>query len=193
MTCIVGVVEGDTVYIGADSAGVASYELTIRRDKKVFRNGEFLIAGTGSFRMIQLLRYAFVPPAYSPTEDLERYMATTFIDAIRECFKKGGLAQKNSEQETYSGAFLIGVAGRLFHIEQDYQVGEALAGYDAAGCGGDIANGVLYATPDMQGCKRVELALRAAEQHSAGVRGPFHIEKLTKETLIAAMPAGKEA
>lgn len=177
MTSIVGCVENGKVYIGADSAGVAGYSLTVRKDKKVFRNGDFLIGGTSSFRMLQLLHHAFVPPVYDPVIDVEKFMATTFIDAIRQCFKDGGYAQKNSEQES-GGIFLVGFRGRLFEIHSDYQVGEPMSGYGAVGCGDDIANGVLYATPDMQSEKRLELALKASEAHSAGVRGPFHIESL---------------
>lgn len=177
MTCIVGVIENGTVYIGGDSAGIGGYELTIRKDKKVFRNGDFLIGGTSSFRMLQLLRWSFTPPAHDSSTDLERYLATTFVDALRECFKAGGYAQKSNEQEE-GGIFLVGYRGRLFCLWQDYQVGEALDGYNAVGCGSEVAKGVLFATPDMQGYKRVELALKAAERHNAGVRGPFLIEKV---------------
>ena len=177
MTCIVGVVENNKVYIGGDSAGIAGYNLTVRKDKKVFRNGDFIVGGTSSFRMIQLLRYAFEPPHYDENTDLEKYMATTFVDSVRERFKRGGYAQVESQQES-GGHFLIGFRGWLFRVEADYQVGEALSSYDAVGCGADIALGCLYATPDMQSHKRIELALRAAEAHNAGVRAPFSIEHL---------------
>lgn len=177
MTCIVGLVEDGKVYIGGDSAGVAGYSLTVRKDKKVFQVGNVLIGGTSSFRMLQLLQYAFTLPEYDPATDLDKYMATTFIDAIRQCFKDGGYASKSNEQES-GGSFLIGLRGRLFEIEADYQVGEPLDGYAAVGCGAEIARGVMYATPDMQPKKRIELALQASERHNAGVRGPFHIEML---------------
>ena len=178
MTCIVGLVgEDGKVYIGGDSAGVGGYSLTVRKDCKVFRNGEFVIGGTTSFRMLQLLRHAFMPPVYDPATDLEKYMTTTFVDAVRECFKLGGYLLKSSERES-GGHFLVGFRGRLFQIEDDFQVGEALSGYDAVGCGSDIALGVLYATPDVRPRKRIELALRGAEEHNAGVRGPFYIEVL---------------
>ncbi|HEX7735352.1 MAG TPA: hypothetical protein VF458_10825 [Ktedonobacteraceae bacterium] len=180
MTCSVGVIENGVVHIGGDTAGVSGWHLTLRKDKKVFRNGPFLIGGTSSFRMLQLLHHAFVPPAYDPAVDLEKYLATTFIDAIRQCFKDGGYAQKSSEQET-GGVFLVGFEKRLFVIDSDYQVGETLDGYAAVGCGADVALGVLYATPDMQAARRVELALKAAEAHNNGVRGPFYVEALSDE------------
>ena len=183
MTCIVGLVEDGTVYIGGDSAGVAGYSLTVRKDVKVFRNGDFLIGFTSSFRMGQLLHHAFVPPEF-PTWDekntVEKYMSTTFVDAIRQCLKDGGFAQKTSEQES-GGNFLIGFKGRLFEIASDYQVGEPLDGYAAVGCGYDVALGALYATPNTKPKKRVELALQASERHNAGVRGPFIVECIEGE------------
>ena len=57
MTCIVGLVHEGTVFIGGDSAGVAGLSLVVRADEKVFRNGDFLMDFTTSFRMGQLLRY----------------------------------------------------------------------------------------------------------------------------------------
>lgn len=180
MTCIVGLVDDGAVYMGADSAGVAGWSLTVRKDAKVFRKGEFLIGGTSSFRMIQLLHYTLALPAFrDEAHTVEEYMATAFVDAVRDCLKAGGHATKSSEQES-GGFFLVGVRGRLFRIENDYQVGESLNGYSACGCGEDAAVGALYATPTMKPKKRVELALQAAEHHNAGVRGPFVIEALEK-------------
>jgi ATP-dependent protease HslVU (ClpYQ) peptidase subunit len=177
MTCIVGLVDEDNkVYIGGDSAAVGGWSLTARKDKKVFHNGPFLFGFTTSFRMGQLLNHAFVAPSYDADIGLEKYMATVFVDAVRECLKSGGFAKKESEQES-GGMFLVGFQGHLFCIFSDYQVAEALDGYDACGCGSDIALGVLYATPTMKPRKRIELALQAAEHHNAGVRTPFSMEE----------------
>jgi hypothetical protein len=190
MTCIVGLVQNGNVYIGGDSAGIGDWNLTIRKDRKVFRNGEFLIGGTASFRMIQLLHHAFEPPKIPPfcdsDADIEKFMATTFIDAIRQCFKDGGYATKTSEQEA-GGQFLVGFRGHLFDIQSDYQVQEALCGYDAIGCGLEVALGSFHATSDSDLAEadraplRVMKALAAAEHHNAGVRGPFYIEVLESE------------
>jgi hypothetical protein len=173
MTCIVGLVEDGKVYLGGDSAGVAGWALTVRADSKVFANGPYIMGFTSSFRMGQLLRYAFDPPT-PPDSDLDRFMATTFIDAVRKCLQMGGFAKKDSEVET-GGNFLVGVSGRLFEIHTDYQVGEAVDGFSAAGCGEEIALGSLHATSyvGMAPHARVTLALQAAERFSAGVRGPF--------------------
>lgn len=55
MTCIVGLVENNKVYIGGDSAGVAGLSLMKRADEKVFKKDEFIFGFTSSFRMGQLI------------------------------------------------------------------------------------------------------------------------------------------
>jgi hypothetical protein len=189
VTCIVGLVDSahGRIYMGGDSAGVGYYNLTVRRDPKVFRNGPYLLGFTSSFRMGQLLRFAFQPPTHPDGMDIERFMATTWVDAVRECLKAGGFARKNSDAEE-GGTFLVGYRGRLFRIENDYQVGEALDGYDAVGCGADLALGALYASGLAQrnSAERVFWALEAAERGSAGVRGPFTLEVLEEPWPVTA-------
>jgi hypothetical protein len=174
MTCIVGAVDTSLgeVYIGGDSAGVANWSLTVRADSKVFRNGEFIFGFTTSFRMGQLLRYKLVPP--TPDGDLACFMSTKFIDAVRDCLKTGGWAEKDKEREA-GGAFLCGVRGHLFSIQSDYQVAESKDNYDACGCGDEIALGSFFSTSKLEPRQRCILALRAAQQHCAAVRAPFHI------------------
>lgn len=175
MTAIAGFCHDGQVWIGGDSAGVAGWDLTLRSDPKVFRRGEFIYGFTTSFRMGQLIRYRFSPPTIAEDQDVFEYMATVFVDALRDCLKAGGFATKDKEQEQ-GGTFLVGYRGRLFLIDGDYQVGEPLDGYDACGCGHPLVRGALFATQGMEPRQRIETALAAAEHHSAGVRGPFHIE-----------------
>jgi ATP-dependent protease HslVU (ClpYQ) peptidase subunit len=172
MTAVVGLVHDGRVHLGADSAGVSGWSLTVRADEKVFATGEYVMGFTSSFRMGQLLRYGFTPPA--PEGDLPRFMVTTFIDAGRESLKTGGYATKSSEQE-FGGTFLVGIRGRLFEIHNDYQVGEPADQIAAVGCGFEVALGALYATAATRTPvkRRILTALSAAERFNAGVRGPF--------------------
>lgn len=174
MTCIVGLKQDGKVYIGGDSAGVGDYDLTLRADKKVFRNGPFLIGFTSSFRMGQLLAYKFAPPEPKAGQDLMAFMVVDFIDAARECLKYSGFSRvKDNEEE--GGNFLVGYQDRLFNIGTDFQVGESVSGHDAAGCGESFALGCLYATKGKKPRDRVIAALECAEAHSAGVRAPFFV------------------
>jgi ATP-dependent protease HslVU (ClpYQ) peptidase subunit len=177
MTAIVGLVQDGTVYIGGDSAGSDGWRLTVRADSKVFRNGRFLFGFTTSFRMGQLIRYGLKPPKLKGAAGggrLDEFMATTFIDAIRDCLKAGGWAKKEHDREE-GGTFLVGVAGQLFTVHEDYQVAKAADSFAAVGSGEEIALGALYATAHtkLSPRRRVNVALRAAERFSSGVRGPF--------------------
>ncbi|WP_433225546.1 hypothetical protein [Actinomadura formosensis] len=173
MTAIVGLATAGAVHLGGDSAGVAGYSLTVRADAKVFATGPYVMGFTSSFRMGQLLRWSLKPPE-PDTSDLERFMATAFVDAVRATLRDGGWLRKDHDQEE-GGTFLVGVRGRLFCVQDDFQVAEAADGYAAVGCGAGIALGALYATARARRTPhaRLGLALEAAERFSAGVRGPF--------------------
>src|SRR5689334_11937895 len=122
MTCIVGVAHEGRVVIGADSAGVGGLDLMIRADRKVFRNGDFIMGFTSSFRMGQLLAVKLKPPRHHPGDDPWRYMVDEFVEAARSCLSNGGFAAKSNNVES-GGQFLVGFKGRLFDIESDFQVG----------------------------------------------------------------------
>lgn len=174
MTCIAGVAQNGKVVIGGDSAGLGGWTLTVRADVKVWATDGWVFGFTSSFRMGQVLRWNLnLPPVGD--KPLDAYMATTFIDAVRGALKESGwLKIENNREE--GGAFLVGTSGRLFCVEEDLQVGESADGYMAVGCGEDQALGAFYATQRIKDPrKRVSVALRAAERHSGGVRGPFHI------------------
>lgn len=173
MTCIVGLQHDGKVTIGGDSAGVAGYDITVRADSKVFTVGPYLMGFTTSFRMGQLLRYTLKPP--KPTGNLERFMVLEFVPSVLECLEHGGwLSTENGRVE--GGLFLVAVAGELFAIDGDMQVGRHVDGYAAIGCGDNIALGSLHSTTGKPPRARVKAALTAAAHHSAGVTPPFVIK-----------------
>ena len=181
MTCIVGMLNGTGVTIGADSAGVSGTALVIRKDPKVFINGDFLIGCTSSFRMIQLLQYSLKVEKRPTKMDVHEYMCTTFIDSVRKTFKDGGYLQKETDGEEKGGLFLVGYEGRLFKIDTDFQVGESFDGFESVGCGDDFALGSLCTTRgilDMSVEERITLALKVASERSSGVRPPFILKTI---------------
>lgn len=183
MTCIVGLVDGDRVWMGGDSAGVSGLDITVRADTKVFRNAGLLIGFTNSFRMGQLLHYKLEVPERAPDEDLFRYMVVDFVDAVRGCLKDGGYAHKSNDVES-GGNFLVATEGRLFSVQSDYQVGEAVRGYHAIGCGADYALGSLASTIGLSPEARVRRALEVAELFSGGVRAPFTVQCLHSQPML---------
>ena len=175
MTCIAGIADGETVWLGGDSAGTSGWDTTIRTDPKVFRKGPYVIGFTDSFRMGQLLQYSLkvAYPGDLTDEGLHEFMCTEFVDAVRECLKDGGFAETDKDQES-GGTFLAGVSGHLFYVGGDYQVGESANGWNAVGCGKNYALGSLHST-SRRGTPetRLKLALEAAASYSNGVSAPF--------------------
>ncbi|MFT0175080.1 hypothetical protein ACLKMY_40585, partial [Paraburkholderia mimosarum] len=166
------------VYMGADSAAGGSY-ITVRADPKIYRVGPFLIGFTTSFRMGQLLGHNLTVAPRPEGADVFAFMCTTFVEAVRECFARGGYARKEHERES-AGTFLVGYEGRVFRIDGDYQVGENAVNFNACGSGEQAALGALHSTAGMPMLPeiRLERALAAAAEFSLGVRGPFRIEVL---------------
>jgi ATP-dependent protease HslVU (ClpYQ) peptidase subunit len=174
MTCIVGLRQGGKVYIGGDSAGIAGWDVTIRADPKVFVAGDYAMGFTTSFRLGQLLQYRLkLPKPPSAQKKLYPFMVSEFVEAVRECLKTGGVATKDKESEQ-GGQFLVGVSGRLFIVEGDYQVAEPVAPFAAIGSGAPYALGALAISRGSP-LSRVRQALSVAERFSAGVRAPFRV------------------
>lgn len=179
MTCIVGLVHNNKVYIGGDSAGVAGFSLQIRADEKVFKKKNFIYGFTSSFRMGQLIRYKFKEPDFYTDYDIDEYLHNQYLDGLIKCFKDNQFAQIK-DSEIYGGHFLMGFKGGLYHIQSDFQIAKCITNYNSVGCGEDIALGCLYGIKDqdLDPQTKIIIALEAAENFSAGVRGPFHIVDL---------------
>lgn len=181
-TCIAAITEGRSVWLMGDSAGVSGLSVVVRTDKKVFvktdvtGSTQFGFGFTSSFRMGQLIQFDFNIPALPVMMDLYEYMVSLFIPELRACLKDGGFSVIDNNAES-GGTFLVGVKGRIFDIEDDFQVGENFADFSACGCGRDLALGALYATQHlgMDPSKRLTLALEAAQEFNGGVRAPFNL------------------
>jgi len=179
MTCIVGLADEDGVVIGADSSIISGNTMELVAVSKVFRRGDMLFSYTSSFRMGQLLQYSLdIPPNDCINDD--QYMATKFVDAVRECFQTGGFIHHSQGGEEEGGNFIIGYRGKLWEICPDFQATRHAAPYIAVGSGYAVALGALMALSrvTMSLEKRAYLALEASAVHCTEVRPPFHIEKL---------------
>lgn len=176
MTCIVGWAENNNVWIGGDSAGVAGYFLQSRADEKVFKKGEFVFGFTSSFRMGQLIRYKLDIPRPEEGQNKDDYLHVKFLDSVIKCFKDNQYAILK-DGEIQGGTFLFGYRGQLYQVENDFQIAKVRYNFDSVGCGSDLALGCLFGNREieMTPINRIEMALKAAQEFSAGVREPFHI------------------
>lgn len=172
MTCALAVTENGATLLAADSAGssIEHNEIHTFENAKVFLAGPYGIGFTTSYRLGQILRFETEFPA-PPTGDLERFMATSFIAAVRRGLEVGGLSRELNEH----GSILVAVHGQLFCIGSEFQVMAMSTPYAAVGSGRHPAYGALYA---MEGCgktlrEKAEIALRASQTFTPGVREPF--------------------
>lgn len=177
MTCIVGLVDRKTVYIGADSASVAGWTRRVTRLPKVFRRGPFLIGYTTSFRMGQLLEHSLAVPPQGPERDDMRYMVTVFAEHVRALLKERGVAKIEANAES-GGQFLVGYRARLYSVQTDFQVNEMSDGFDAVGSGAEYALGALSALRGTSPVLRLKRALEISSHFNMGVSPPFFVKSL---------------
>lgn len=190
MTCIVGVVGKDgSILVGGDSAGVYGIDILVRADKKVFKKGRFIFGFCGSFREMQVINHAFrIPkPPTKPDKD-HQYMVAKFVPKMRDALKKAGALKETRGVHEMESKAIVGFRGKLYIIEQDFQVGVCAQSYAAAGCGESYAMGALYAvfngnpSDNLEDSRMIaEGALEAAVEFSGGVRPPFNYVELKEK------------
>ena len=172
MTCIVGIAENGKTLLGADSAAasLSAGEIYSLRNAKVFRSGAYALGFTTSYRLGQILRYETELPE-PPDANLERFMATAFVEALRRAFAAQGYQRELGPK----GSILIGVRGQLFTLGAELQVMSEDKPYAAVGSGRHTAYGALFALEDrdLKPRRRAAIALGAAQQFHPDVREPF--------------------
>lgn len=169
MTCVVGLECADRVHLAGDGVATGKHEVAVWTDAKVFTLHNMVFGFSGSFRVGQTVRHAFVPPSYTGDDDgFTAHLATAFASALRACLRVAGVRMGDT-------SMLIGRGSRLYKMESNLQVNRVYDGFAAIGCGDELATGALYATQGLVESpkKRLRLALEAAERYNLNVRRPF--------------------
>lgn len=189
MTCIVGLVDKGTVYMGGDSCASSDYAHQIVGNPKVFRIGEMILGVCGSFRLIDLLRFS-VQGVAETDQHPERFLRTTFTENVYNVMEK----YHESEKGELQGCLLIGYKGALYEMQSDYSILNAPEWGLSVGSGVYAARGALHAlskhryTPE----KKVMMALEAAEAVAVGVKGPFKVITLEPDKAKNNKNAAKD-
>lgn len=180
MTCIVGLVERGTVYIGSDTAATDDYysQFELPADEKVFPVGKFLIAICGGIRAGQLIHFKFTPPVYDPEMDPYEYMVSLFTEELRKVIHDSGASWKEDNMEWNETMFMIGFEGKLYMIDSSYQVLRNKLPYISMGAGSDIALGSMFTSKDLPPEERIKTALKASAKFNASVRAPFVVRSV---------------
>jgi ATP-dependent protease HslVU (ClpYQ) peptidase subunit len=180
MTCIVGLVEDNQMWIGSDTQASGENDILLIKNHKIFEKGPFLIGHTGSPRANQIIQHGPNPPRLTAKrrENLMGFMCNQFIDYMMGSFIAAGWARSAEGRVEIDDAFLVLVGGHIFSIWADFQVIETEENYFSIGSGSPSALGSLYTSEGGPPEDRIEIAIKAASHFSAGVGG--HIDLLKK-------------
>ena len=185
MTCVVGIADGKTVWMGADSAMSDGWSIRESKAYKIFKSHGFLIGTTGSLRIRQLLQhginYKELNAISNKYSDKLEFMIKEFIPPVRKIFKDNGFSEINNNVEK-GGYFLVGFYGELYSIESNFQVVTSKPSYAAIGSGEYFALGSLGTTylaknissSAIDPVSAIEAALMVSADLCATVRRPFH-------------------
>lgn len=183
MTCIVGIVSEGKVFMGGDSYIGCDYSSSVLEDPKIFKKDNMIFGVTGTLRGLQLMKYKNWIPKYREDEyssEME-YICSDFIDALKKLFKDNGYSYLEDNQDKQQDWYLLGWGGKLYTIQCNFQVVTLQRKYHSIGVAADVALGCLYSNEKFlsdDSVGYITMALKAAQEFSCGVRGPFIIESI---------------
>jgi len=175
MSCLIGIVEDNIIYIGAESQATGD-DGSIRPIfcDKMIRNGEYVFGFTGSVRAGRILKEA----TFQPPEDVE-----LLGESIRLLYKQVGLTTEGDMGDQCTSNLLIAHKGKLYEMLIDFQVNEPMYDYITVGSGSVYALGSLHSCTDLGLTpeERITLALDAAIEFDAMCGYPIVIRNFEYE------------
>jgi ATP-dependent protease HslVU (ClpYQ) peptidase subunit len=175
MSTVVGVIEEDAIWIGADSQATSpDGERRPIICEKIFRQDDFLIGYIGNVRAGQILKPAFL-------KFKDDITIIDLPDLFRNQFETFGCLQRADDgSQMIDANFLIACQDGLFEILSDFQLNQVEV-YSAIGSGSNFAYGSFYTTYeednpcDYTAVEKIEFALNAAAKFDTATAPPFKI------------------
>lgn len=156
MTTILGIQHRNGFTLAADAQTTSGDRPYIHPDlAKIVKVGPLWIAGAGNARVCDVVLNTWTPPQYTKTDTPYKYMVSKMIPSMRSAIEASGFVAK--EGDTFQ--FLIGVAGTLFEIADDYTVLATSDKVYAIGSGGPYALAAYLATTDLELAMKIALKL----------------------------------
>ena len=155
MTVIVGITDGDKVYMGSDSLISGENEIQSLNTPKIIKKeciqdcgmidetDTIIIGVSGTLRGLQLLQYQWNPPVQSQDQTDDEYIHVSVLNSIHTLFIEYGAGLMIENQDQHPDNFLIGYKGRLYILDPNYQLFEVTKPYIAIGSGAAYALGSL--------------------------------------------------
>lgn len=180
MTCIAAVADGKRVWMGADSFAGDDCTYVTNRAPKVRKLGTWIVGASGAQRVVDAALYLLAPEPVADA-DPEEYVRVVFVERLRQVLTHIGAVGRSENGSTcFNGNLIVGTAGRLFYVADDFGVVSAPEWGIAGGTGETAALATLFTLRNskMKPAARVRAALEAAEATMNQVRSPFIVEAI---------------
>jgi ATP-dependent protease HslVU (ClpYQ) peptidase subunit len=177
MTCIIGLKDGENVYIGSDSQHSRANIKLRNNSSKIFQKGPFTIAGAGSARGMQLMIFG-TDMTDIDLECDEHQLVIELANELQTANRQAKHYKLDDGVERGESYFLVAINNRLFCIEFNYYVHE-IEDFIAIGNSADCAEGVLSYIQKYDSSldpeEKIIRALEFTENHDMTISGPFKV------------------
>lgn len=174
MTCIVAVKGKDgKVAIAGDRGASDSHTVVNLANPKIFEVNDFLIGYAGSLAGDRL-KYLFNPTKPKADANLDKHMATTFLNQLKVIYDQANIQYNSSEADL---SLLVVYGNNIYkHFASDMSMCRIDDDYDALGSGEEYALGSLWSTASIKSAQtRAELAVSAAIKYSQTCSGKVDV------------------
>jgi len=180
MSCIVGIKRKGQIYFASDSLAANGHLGFTVNQKKIFKNGSYLIGYAGSIRRGQIIEFADlpeIPKSLKSEREVYEFLVTDFVPNLMEELDDKGFGATEDES---SGILIVAVNGHMFTIDDVFQVTSDVENFVAIGCGADFAYGAYHILSKSSEKARdiVKKCVEASIYKCVAVGGPVNIEKL---------------
>lgn len=189
MTTLIAFQHEDFCLIAADSQ-TTGYDIASDCSTmgKIAKNGKFLVSAAGLVRGINLIQHAFVPPVAPRKGNLDKFMVTQFVPALRKLFIQSGYDIKSEgDPASHDNDFIVAVNGTLYFIDEAYGLERTKNKLYATGTGFKLAIGAADALgiDDVddyeEAIEILEQAVKTAIKHDIYSGGQVQIALQTKD------------
>lgn len=172
MSCVVAIRDkNDKIFMGSDSLAISegTGDKRFLKAPKIFMNGKYLIGFVGSLRLGQVIMPDYMNANFKKISDL--------LEMIREQAHVFGCLINENGEEYCGTSFIIGYEGRLFAIDNYFQLTEYEENFHAVGAGAPYSLGSLYVSSktDLTPDNRIRMAIDCASYFCSSVGGKIHI------------------
>ena len=180
MTIIVALLDSDgVIHMGGDSSASNDTDaIDICGNEKIFHSYSFMYGICGSFRVMNVIRYIFDPPAFTwyDNDAPVEYMVKCFVPMLIKVLRSNKTLEKDNNVVSMDATMIVGFQGNLFIVDSDFQVRQLPPeNFFAIGSGAEAAKGSLYTSyyNSTDAYESVEYALEASMEFSKSVKAPL--------------------